>query len=174
MPAFGYISLLNDNVHEYLTIKYDGWLLNYVPSVWRIWLLFYGSFCLAAGSVLFNFFCPADIKQYATAFEMVGREREHRHHHHQTEATRRQVNTLHKSLSVMQSAIFEKLNIPDLLTPSGDALGALLIHCWSIADIKRPALRILTVLLFGAGLTLLAVPALFTFMQVTFLPLKFV
>ena len=41
MPAFGYILLLNENVHQYLTIKYDGWLLHYLPSVWRVWLLFY-------------------------------------------------------------------------------------------------------------------------------------
>jgi hypothetical protein len=32
MPAFGYILLLNENIHQYLTIKYDGWLLNYLPS----------------------------------------------------------------------------------------------------------------------------------------------
>lgn len=28
MPAFGYILLLNENFHQYLTIKYDAWLLD--------------------------------------------------------------------------------------------------------------------------------------------------
>ena len=55
MPAFGYMLLLNDNVHQYLTIKYDGWLLHYLPSVWRIWFLFYGSFLLAAANCATNF-----------------------------------------------------------------------------------------------------------------------
>ena len=52
MPAFGYMLLLNDQVHQYLTIKYDGWLLKYLPNVWRIWLLFYGSFFLATATIL--------------------------------------------------------------------------------------------------------------------------
>jgi hypothetical protein len=30
MPAFGYILLLNEHVHQYLTVKYDGLLLLYV------------------------------------------------------------------------------------------------------------------------------------------------
>jgi hypothetical protein len=174
MPAFGYILLLNDNVHQYLTIKYDGWLLSYLPSVWRIWLLFYGSFFLAAGSLLFNFFCPAYVKQYGTAFEMVDRERDHRHHQHQTEATKRERELLCTSLSTVETSIFERLYLYPLQsnTPSTDALGTMLIHCWSIYDIKMPALRILIVLLWGTGLTLLAVPALFTFAQVTFLLVK--
>jgi len=34
MPAFGYMLLLNENVHQYITIKYDGWLLHHLPSTW--------------------------------------------------------------------------------------------------------------------------------------------
>jgi len=33
MPAFGYMPLLNDNVHQYLTIKYDVWLLRYLNDI---------------------------------------------------------------------------------------------------------------------------------------------
>jgi hypothetical protein len=69
MPAFGYMLLLNDNVHRYLTIKYDGWLLNYLPSIWRIWFLFYGSFFLAAATIVYSYFCPISIKHYRSPYE---------------------------------------------------------------------------------------------------------
>jgi hypothetical protein len=48
--GLGYIPLLNDNVRQYLMIKVDGWLLQYLPSIWRVWLLFYGTFFLARAS----------------------------------------------------------------------------------------------------------------------------
>src|SRR5258708_31939217 len=70
MPAFGYILLLNEDVHQHLTIKMDGWLLQYLPSIWRVWLLFYATFALAIGSIIFSGRCPAQIKGYASAFGM--------------------------------------------------------------------------------------------------------
>jgi hypothetical protein len=77
MPAFGYMLLLNEQVHQYLTIEYDGWLLNYLPDVWRIWLLFYGSFFLAAATILYSAFCPQEVKRYSSAFEMADVEGNH-------------------------------------------------------------------------------------------------
>lgn len=77
MPAFGYILLLNENVHHFLTVKYDGLLLQYLPALWRIWLLFYGSFALAIGTILYSFFCPQEVKRYQSSFEMADRETDH-------------------------------------------------------------------------------------------------
>jgi hypothetical protein len=51
---------------------------------------------------------------------------------------------------------------------SSDQWGLGLIHIWTVNDIKRPTLRIIIFLLFSAGLALLAVPALFTLVQVTY------
>jgi hypothetical protein len=59
---------------------------------------------------------------------------------------------------------------PDLTT--GDQWGLGLIHIWEVNDIKRPILRIIILFLFRAGLLLLAVPAGFTFLQVTVLLAK--
>jgi hypothetical protein len=72
MPAFGYMLLLNVNIHQYLAVKYDGWVLSHlhVPSVWRIWMLFYGSFLLALATIVYSYFCPDEVKRYASAFEM--------------------------------------------------------------------------------------------------------
>lgn len=85
MPAFGYMLLLNDQVHQYLTIKYGGWLLKYLPDVWRIWLLFYGSLFLATATILYSAFCPQEIKRYSSAFEMA--DTEAKHHYNINEAS---------------------------------------------------------------------------------------
>jgi hypothetical protein len=43
MPPFGYLLLLNDQFHSFLVVKSDSdWLLRYLPSLWRLWPLFYG------------------------------------------------------------------------------------------------------------------------------------
>jgi len=59
---------------------------------------------------------------------------------------------------------------PDLRTSDQWGLG--LIHIWRVNDIKRPRLRIIIYSLFRAGIALLAVPAAFTFLQVTLLLAK--
>ena len=77
MPAFGYMLLLNDKIHQYLTIKYDGRLLDYLPSIWRIELLFYGSFLLAIATIVYAVTCPLEIKRYNSEFDMADAEAEH-------------------------------------------------------------------------------------------------
>lgn len=52
MPVFGYLLIFNEHVHEYLTIRYDaGWPFNYLPPMWRIWTLYFGSVSLAIGAM---------------------------------------------------------------------------------------------------------------------------
>jgi len=78
MPVFGYLLLLNENVHQYLFIQYDhGWPFNYLPSLWRVWMLFYGSFFLAIGSIIFGWKCPVEIKRYPSQYILVDSERPH-------------------------------------------------------------------------------------------------
>jgi hypothetical protein len=78
MPVFGYLLLLNEHVHAFLVIQYDaGWPFRYLPSLWRLWLLFYGTFFLAIASMLFSFGCPVEIKRYASPFTLVDAERNH-------------------------------------------------------------------------------------------------
>ena len=65
MPAFGYLLLINEHLHRLL------------PSLWRVWLLFYGSFSLALGAILFAFLCPIQIKRYESEYSYVDTERPH-------------------------------------------------------------------------------------------------
>jgi hypothetical protein len=173
MPAFGYILLLNENVHQYLTIKFDGWLLHYVPSIWRVWLLFYGTFLLAIGSILFNWNCPVEVKRYASAFRMADSERGHRVNQYQDSEVRKNLRSLYAGMSKWEEAIFPlqklQLDAGDLGIQSADHTSRILIDHWTLTDIKRPSLRIIIFLLFWTGLILLAVPAVITFVQVTIL-----
>jgi hypothetical protein len=180
MPAFGYILLLNENARLYFTIQYDaGWPFNYLPSMWRVWLLFYGTFLLAAGSLLFSLFCPTEIKRYGSAFQMVDAERAHRTAQNQTEQLSQELMTLYVGMSAWEKSIFtmprlrpDQPNVgvgasPDLI--SSDQWGLALIHIWTVNNNRLPKLRITVLLLFGAGLALLTVPAVATFVQVTVL-----
>jgi hypothetical protein len=183
MPVFGYLLVLNEHVHQYLTIQYDsGWLFNYLPSMWRVWMLYYGTLFLASGSMLFAWWCPVEVKQYASAINLADAERHHRTAHNQTNNIARELESLYEGMSKWENSIFPlprlKPDQPNLgvgtspVLGSSDQWGLGLIHIWTVNDIKRPTLRIIIFLLFSAGLALLAVPALFTLVQVTLLPAK--
>jgi hypothetical protein len=168
MPAFGYILLLNDNVHQYLTIKYDGWLLQYLPSLWRVWLLFYGTFALAIGSIIFSAFCPTEIKRYSSAFQMASLERDHIAGQHLHSSVEEDLKCRIGALSKWEQSIRR----PKLGLQTGDQVSRDLIHIWNLDNIKRPLWRVINWMLFWTGFILLAVPATFTFFQVTVLLLK--
>jgi hypothetical protein len=183
MPVFGYLLLLNEHVHDYLIIRYDGdWPFNRLPSIWRVWMLFYGSFLLAMGSILFAWCCPVVIKRYASAFSLADTERPHLTAHNQTPQIADKLKSLYSSMSKWESSLFLRPRLkpeqshlgagtsPELQT--GDHWGLGLIHIWEVNDIKRPILRIVIFSLFRVGLILLAIPAGLTFLQVTLLLAK--
>ncbi len=153
MPVFGYLLLLNEHVHDYLILQYDAdWPLNLLPSMWRVWMLFYGSFFLAMGSTLFAWRCPVEIKRYASDFNFVDTERPHLTAQNQTQQIADKLKTLYGSMSEWENVIFvlpklkpDQVNLgagtsPDLRTSDQWGLG--LIHIWRVNDIKRPTLRI--------------------------------
>jgi hypothetical protein len=180
MPVFGYLLLLNEHVHDYLTVRYDGeWPFNQLPSIWRVWMLFYGSFLLAMGSLLFSWCCPVEIKRYASAFDLANIERPHLTAHNQTREIADRLRELYSRMSKWENLIFLRPRLkpdePNLgagtsseLT-TADQWGLGLIHIWEVNDIKCPTLRITIFSLFRVGLFLLTVPAVFTFLQVSLL-----
>jgi hypothetical protein len=176
MPAFGYILLLNENVHQYLTIKYDGWLLQYLPSLWRVWLLFYGTFALAIGSIIFSGLCPAEIKEYVSAFGMADAVRHHLAHQHQKDEARRELQARYLGMSSWERSLMPPISFthPTLGVSTTDLESTIAIFRWNLENIKHPWTRIFTFLLFWAGLILLAMPATITFLQVTFVLLRHV
>jgi len=177
MPAFGYMLLLNEQVHQYLTIKYDGWLLNYLPNVWRIWLLFYGSFFLAVATILYSLFCPPEVKRYSSAFEMADGEAQHQYNMGQSKMVQDYVKRLYADRPEWMKAVTDpkglnfNFDVQNYTDPKG-ALSTYFIHQWTLRNIQRRGLRIFLYLLFAIGLALIAIPAGITFLQVTSLPVK--
>jgi len=113
---------------------------------------------------------------------MVDAERHHRTAQNQTEQVAKEVKTLYASMSQWENSLFTLPRLrpdqpsmgvgssPDLT--SSDQWGLALIHIWTVNDIKYPVWRIDVLVLFGAGLALLAVPSALTFLQVTSLVVK--
>jgi hypothetical protein len=184
MPAFGYLLLLNDQIHGFLVIKYDvGWPLRYLPSLWRIWLLFYGSFFLAIASILFSWRCPSEIKRYASPIDLVEAEiREVNYSKIFQDRFAKRLGRLYSGMSQWENSLFKlpklKPDLPNLgasTTPelqTGDHWGLGLNHIWTVSDIKRPIWRIAIFILFWAGLLCVGFPAAVTFAQVTLVATK--
>ncbi|MGJ5037926.1 hypothetical protein ACQR13_27755 [Bradyrhizobium sp. HKCCYLRH3059] len=169
--------LLNDQVHQYLAVKYDGWLLNYLPNVWRIWLLFYGSFSLAAATILYSAFCPQEVKLYSSAFEMADAEAKHHFNINEASIVQRETRAMYLQMPRWMYSYFDMNNMNheiDVGTfPNPEAyLSKFLILRWRIQDMQRRGLRILLYVLFSVGLSLIGVPAALTFLQVTSIPLR--
>lgn len=177
MPAFGYMLLLNDNVHQYLTIKYDGWLLQYLPSVWRVWILFYGSFLLALATLLYGVFCPADVKRYGTPYEKAETETQHVERLGGLQGLAKEYGEVYDALSKREDEIYPyaKMNLGNLNVDEPARLKIIskcLIHIWLMVNVRKPVLRGTIYALFAAGLSLIALPAIFTFAQVSWLALS--
>jgi len=177
MPAFGYMLLLNENFHQYLTIKYDEWLLDYLPNVWRIWLLFYGSFFLALATLLYSYFCPPDVKRYGSPYEKANAETEHVHRLGGMNGVAREYSEEYDGLSDREDEIYPFLKM-ELGNPPADASAQLkriskcLVQTWLMRNLKRPRLRATIYILFALGLALIAVPAIFAFTQVSLVAVK--
>jgi hypothetical protein len=179
MPVFGYLLLLNEHVHNFLVIQYDaGWPFRYLPSLWRLWLLFYGSFFLAIGALLFSWRCPSEIKRFASPYALVDTERSHltANLFGQRQIADNLAN-VYGNMSRWESSLFKlprlKPELPNLGAgtstelQTGDQWGLGLIHIWSVSDIKHPVWRIIILILFRAGPLLVGFPAAITFLQVT-------
>lgn len=177
MPAFGYMLLLNDEVHQYLTIKYDGWLLKYLPNVWRIWLLFYGSFFLAAATILYSVFCPPEVKRYSSAFEMADAEAAHHYNINEAPLVQHKAREVYLDMPQWMLPYFDMDGMnheADVSTFSHPVahLSKFLILQWMIQNMQRRGLRIVLYFLYAIGLLLIGVPAAFTFLQVTWISIR--
>jgi hypothetical protein len=179
MPAFGYMLLLNDNVHQYLTIKYDGRLLDHLPNVWRIWFLFYGSFFVATATIIYSICCPPEVKQYNSEFDMADAEAKHQINLKQAEVIRDRLKWLWSNMPSWMYPYFDINNIDfkaDFYVRQ-DPVGYLAQFClmqWMILNMWSRKIRCFIFVTYAIGLTLLAIPAAFTFLQVTWIAMRHV
>jgi hypothetical protein len=136
--------------------------------------LFYGSFFLAAATILYSLFSPDEIKRYASAFEMADGETKHQMNLGQFSTVQNSLKTLYENLSNWESSVLSATipvfdPDPSPATNRVAVLSGYFIRQWTIRNLQRRVMRIIIYLLFAAGLSLLALPAIFTFLQVTWL-----
>lgn len=173
MPAFGYMLLLNENVHQYLTVKYDGWILAYLPSVWRVWFLFYGSFALALATILYSLFCPRPIKTYGSEYEMAAAETEYHCYLDNYSRTFLTVESLYDGMTASEQSLLDlepfdfSKKRSEYTEQERAQIAAHLIHSWSIRNIHHPKLRSFIFIMFATGMVLVGIPAIWTIVQVT-------
>ena len=105
---------------------------------------------------------------------MVDAERDHIEGQFHSLSLRDRLKSLYEGLSKWEALVFPRIDFrhPTLGVSTSDLTGRMIIFLWNLKDLKQPRLRLLIAILFAIGLTLLTVPAVFTFMQVTFVALR--
>jgi hypothetical protein len=69
-------------------------------------MLYYGTLFLAMGSMLFAWWCPVEVKQYASAINLADAERHHRTAHNQTNNIARELESLYEGMSKWETRFF--------------------------------------------------------------------
>jgi hypothetical protein len=75
MPAIGYIIIFNDDLREHLQLWRgvfgSGEVLATDAVPWRLLLIYFGLVALAVGSILYQIFCPVEVKRYASDMDFI-------------------------------------------------------------------------------------------------------
>ena len=168
MPVVGYLLLLNEDIHHYLTIKYDGRLLQYFPALWRIWFLFYGSFAVALGSLVYAWRCPVAVKKYADGYTLAASETAY---HEQLGRTEAMPKLVEDTRAMVASWVRDSINAADLgnmyFTGTSAKVSMCLVEFWNALNAINVWSRIFVYIMFAFGFLLLLTPPAITFVQVT-------
>jgi hypothetical protein len=172
--AAGYLLLWNAKFQDLLSIKFD---THY--SIWRIWMIYYGGICLAVATALYSWYCPKPIKDHETASALAQSEAEHLTTMGLGPSYLNDVKSLESRCTSAERALFPPDRPLDqhIIGVRGTvrerpALSSLVIYAWRLHNIRHPRWRLIIFVLYGLGFVLLGIPAVWTFMQVTYFGLR--
>jgi len=82
IPVLGYMLIFNERIIPYLGLTEEllGRQLHSIDPIhvsWRLLFIYFGLCLLALGSILYQIFCPPEIKRHATAVDYTAATREH-------------------------------------------------------------------------------------------------
>ena len=108
---------------------------------------------------------------------MADAEREHHLHLYQFQRIKEGLLDLYNEMSKLDKTLTgtPPINFEGPSFKGKDArtqISNMLVFQWTLQDMSRPVLRISILVLFSIGLGLLAIPAIFTFVQVTALAVR--
>jgi hypothetical protein len=69
IPLIGYMIIFNANILPYLRLASE--IFGNPPHFWRLYFIYFGLCSLALGSIIYQFWCPPDIKRFASALDYV-------------------------------------------------------------------------------------------------------
>lgn len=132
---------------------------------------------MAIATLLYSYFCPPDVKRYGSPYEKANAETEHVHRLGGMNGVANEYSEVYDALTEREDSIYPFYKM-ELGNPPPDAAGQLkriskcLVQMWLMRNLKRPRLRGAIYILFALGLALIAVPAVFTFTQVSLIAAK--
>jgi hypothetical protein len=184
VPIIGYLLLFNDFLLQYFKLSPEifkaktetsgiGW-----PTLWRLYIIYFGLCFLAGGSILYNLFCPIIIKRYGSFSEFSSGESDY--------LPKTDFGRLYFILVANLGKISPKINkeISSLLNGLPEGLRKLerkkfknfdfsqeerniLLKAWYVFESdKNGVLRFFVFQFFLIGLILLAIPTFQTFFSV--------
>jgi hypothetical protein len=69
IPLIGYIIIFHEHILPYLQLSRD--IFGDPPHLWRLYFVYFGLCFLAAGSIIYQWRCPPDVKHFASALDYV-------------------------------------------------------------------------------------------------------
>ena len=69
IPLIGYMIIFNAYILPYLQLASE--IFGNPPHLWRLYFIYFGLCSLALGSIIYQFWCPPEIKRFASALDYV-------------------------------------------------------------------------------------------------------
>ncbi|MCE7887797.1 MAG: hypothetical protein DYH13_09905 [Alphaproteobacteria bacterium PRO2] len=180
IPLVGYWILFNEKLLPYIELSraltngasVDTQAAAHVPL--NLLCVYFGLCMIAAGSLLYQLFCPREIKQYASAADYVAQEREH--------ISRQERLRISEFLKDTTPEYYDRFlkegygygdhGVRTLVLEDERFLPDLMDFYFSHMNQYRAGLRAALLAFYGAGFTALAVPSLKIFIKVAALLFK--
>jgi hypothetical protein len=169
--AAGYLLIWNAKIQDFLAIKFDTSFSN-----WRIWMVYYGGIALAVATGLYSWFCPKFIKDYESAFRLAESQSEHFTTMGLGPEYLANLKKLEASCSSAERALFPSNRPQDSplerRPTNREIFATFMVYEWNLHNIRFPVWRRIILVLYCFGFGLLGLPALVTFVPVTFAGLR--
>lgn len=171
MPVIGYLILLNKSVGEHLQLdpRIAIWLSD---SPFRLLLIYYGTFLVAAGSAIYALWCPYIVKKYASEVEYSAAELDFvSTPNHRQQFISEVENQMTRASRLQRELPGYASSASILADPSDENAGILrelLALQWHLRDTSFRFARVVCASVFIAGFAILLVPAVITFFEVSF------
>ncbi|WP_421905895.1 hypothetical protein [Mameliella sp.] len=167
VPIFGYFILFNENISDYLQLTFDICSTGECRVNWRLFLIYFGLCFAAVGAFIFAALCPDIVKRYSTSREFFETSKMFYAHHHN-------LRWLLDDIEKLRGAVYDDgLNLLNLTNQNSgvgaehtNMLSGPMAAYYNAKNKSRARWRWACLLFYGIGAGLLAIPTLWTFVEI--------